>query len=137
MGSPSVDIATKLATAGIGVLGTSIFVGREPGLSTLTITLLDVGGAAPNPKYARDFLDLQIVVKGAPNDYVSARTKAEAIKNNLLGAAAYTVGTEIYFAFNMRGDINFIGYDKNNQPSFTLNFRIIKDYGDVGNRLSL
>ena len=137
MSSPAADIAANLVTAGLGTAGTSIFVGREPGLSTLTVTLIDNGGPAPNPRFARDFLDIQIIVKGAPNDYANAQAKAEDIKNHLLGSAAYTVGTKTYFAFNMRGDINFLGYNENNQPSFTLNFRILRDSGDVGNRISL
>jgi hypothetical protein len=137
MASPAYDISTLLVAQGIGTAGTDIFVGKEPATDTLSILLLDAGGPAPNPAFARDFIDLQIVVSGAVNSYSIAYDKAKEIKNYLLGLDSQTVGTTIYFAFNMRSDITFVGYDSNDRPKFTLNFRLIVDSANVGNRLSL
>ena len=137
MASLADDIADLLEAQAIGTLGTDMFVGKEPAVDTLSILLLDVGGSAPNPLFARDFRDLQIVITGAVNGYSAAYNKAESIKNYLLGLDSQTVGTTVYFAFNMRSDITFVGYDNNDKPKFTLNFRIIVDSASVGNRLSL
>lgn len=137
MSSPAADIAGLLDTQGLGTQGTDIFVGREPAKDTLTILLLDAGGPSPNPVFARDFVDLQIVVTGAANDYTAAYTKAKAIKDYLLGIDTQTVGTTLYHSFLMRSDITFVGYDTNNKPKFVLNFRITIDNNDIGNRISL
>lgn len=137
MADPASDIAGLLVTGGIGVLGTSIFVGRAPDKDTFTVGILQTGGRAPNPKFTRDFLDFQIVVTGAVNDYAGAYAKADAIKKYLLGLTHTTVSTSVYFAFNMRSDIAFIGYTETNKPKFSLNFRINRDGGSEGNRISL
>ena len=137
MSSPAVDIAGLLEAQGLGTAGTTLFVGRDPGGTTLTISVYDTGGLPPNPKYSRDEPSVQIAVWGAANDYSGGYTKALAIKDYLLGLTSQTIGTKTYFAFNMRTDITFVGYDQNQRPQFTLNFRLIVDDGDVGNRTSL
>ena len=137
MSSPAVDVAGLMIAYGLGTLGTDIFIGRDPGGTSQTITLYDLGGPSVNPAWARDFIDLQISVWGATNDYTGGYSKAVDIKNYLLGLAAQTIGTKTYFAFNMRSNIALVNYDNSNRPEFMMLFRIIIDDGNVGNRLSL
>lgn len=135
--SPAANIASLLVAQGLGPTANSIFVGRDPGGTTLTITLYDYAGSSPNPKYNRSEPRVQVLVCGASNDYAGAYDKALAIKNYLLGLPSQAFGSEIYFAFRMISDITFIGYGANNRPMFTLNFLIYVDGPDVGNRVSL
>lgn len=137
MASPAEDIAGLLIAQGIGTAGVDLFVSADPGGLTQTVTLYDVSGRAPDPKYARDYVDVQISIWGAVNDYTGGYAKATIIKNYLLGLAAQTIGTKIYFAFNMRSNIAAVGYDANNRPQFVMYFRVIIDDADVGNRISI
>lgn len=137
MSSPAEDIATILNDAGIGTLGTTLFVGKDDNNDEASIALYDNGGPAPNPKFARDFFDMQVRVAGNPYDYAGAYETSLTIKNYLLGVDPQSVGTKIYFGFNLRSDITFIGYDLKQRPLFTQNYRLMMDSGDVGNRVSL
>lgn len=137
MSSPAYNVATLLNTAGIGVSGTTLHVGKDPGGKTLTISLYDTPGASPNPLFARDFPGLQILVNGPAGDYSTGWNKAEQIKNYLLGITKQTIGTDIYFGFNMKSDITHIGYTVENRPIFSMNFRFYIDHANIGNRLSL
>lgn len=149
MSSPAADLAGFLATKGIGTPGVDLFVGRSPDGNSLAVTLYDMGGVAPNPKWARDQVNVQIKVNGAVNDYAGAYTKALEIKEYLLGLAPQEVPItideeteevltkKIYAGFLMRSDLSFAGYDAENRPTFMMNFRVIIDLPDTGNRLSL
>ena len=137
MSSPAYNVATLLNTQGIGTSGTNLFVGLDPGGSTQTISIYDTVGASPNPKWARDYPGIQIVVYGPANDYATGWAKAQEIKDYLLGITGQTIGTDIYFGFNMRGDISHIGWTVENRPTFTLNFRFYIDHNNVGNRLTI
>lgn len=135
--TPAKDIATYLANNGIGTIGTTIFHGQAPDVASWTVLLINSGGPAPDPKFARDFIDLQVVITGAVDGYEAAEAKGLAIKNLILGMDSYTVGSIVYHSFLMRTNMTFVGYDKNNKPKFTQNWRFIADNGDVGNRQSL
>jgi len=138
MTAPSVGLAQILNAEGIATSGTDMFVGEIPDTVTgLCLLILDSGGPSPNPRWTRDFRDVQIVVRSNVNDYATGWTKAEAVKNKLLGLAPQTIGTDVYASFLMRGDIVYIGRDDNNRPRFSINFRLIIDGPDVGNRSSL
>jgi len=138
MSSPSVDIAGLLNAAGIATTGTDMFVGYIPDTITgFAIQLNDFGGPSPMPTRTRDWKDVQIIVRGDINGYAAAWSKAEAIKNYLLGKADTTVGTNIYANFQMRSDITYTGLDPNLHPLISLNFRIVVDGPNTGNRTSI
>lgn len=137
MSSAAYDVATILQNATLGTIGTDLFIGKDPGEKTQTVTLYDTGGPSPNPKWARDEKNIQIRIAGAVNDYAGAWTKAESIKSYLLGLAPQTVGTKIYILFTMLSDITHIGYDQNSRPLLTINLRVIIDLPNTGNRLTI
>jgi len=138
MTSPSVGIASILNDAGIAVSGTNMFVGDLPDTAPdFAIMLLDSGGPAPVPTLTRDYKDIQIIVRSNIEGYPAGWTMAESIKNKLLGLDPTTIGTDIFESFLMRSDITFLGYDANRRPKFSLNFRIVIDGPNVGNRKSI
>ena len=135
MSSPAADIAGLLQTAGVGTIGTTIFIGRQPDSPDACITVFDIGGTSPNPVYGRDEPEYSILVRGVLNDYSGGYDKATEAKNALLGLSNQTVGDAIYALFYMRTDTTFISYDSNNRPNFSSNWRCNKDYTTVqGNR---
>ena len=117
MSSAAYDVATILQTATLGTIGTDLFIGKDPGEKTQTVTLYDTGGPSPNPKWARDEKNIQIRIAGAVNDYAGA--------------------TKIYILFTMLSDITHIGYDQNSRPLLTINLRVIIDLPNTGNRLTI
>jgi len=133
--SPAVDIKDILVGAGIGVFGTSLFVGREPVAPDTCVTVYDAGGQDPLPSDLTDFPAIQVRVRGLINDYEGAMTKAQAVKDALLGLPETTVGTTRYVGITMRGEINFMGYDEANRPSFTLNFQVTREPSAGTNRI--
>ena len=137
MSSPAYNVANLLNTAAIGTLGTNLWINTDPGGTSLSIALYDTPGAAPNPVFARDFPNIQIIVNGPANDTATAYSKANEIKNYLLGITSQTIGTDIYFGFNMRSDIGYIGVTPENRPIFTMNWRFYIDHANVGNRISI
>jgi hypothetical protein len=138
MVSPAYNVATLLQTGGLGTMGSTIFVGKDPAMKTATITCYDFGSATPpNPKFNRNEPRVQIIVAGNVNDYNGAYTKAKQIKDNLLGRDNITIGTDIYFGFRIVSDIASLGYDANNRPMFSVVFKFYTDGADEGNRVSL
>lgn len=124
MSSPAMDFKVfLLAQAGL-TTDYALEVSREPDAPDLCITLYDTGGADPNPAIKIDWPSLMIRVRGAAGAYAAAYAKAQAIKAALLGLPAQTINGVQYAGLWMRGDINPMGYDQSNRPSFTMNFTL-------------
>lgn len=138
MTAPSVGITSILNDSGIATSGVDMFIGDLPDTAPdFSIMVLDSGGPSPVPSYTRDYKDIQIIVRSSINGYAAGWTKSEEIKNKLLGLSPQTIGTDVYASFLMRSDITFVGYDDNRRPKFSLNFRLVIDGPNVGNRQSI
>ena len=135
MSSPAADIAGLLQTAGVGTLGSTIFIGRQPDSPDACITVFDIGGTSPNPVWGRDEPEFSILVRGTLNDYVGAWDKAREAKDALLGLPDQTIGDAIYALFYLRTDTTFVSYDADNRPNFSQNWRMNLDWNTIqGNR---
>lgn len=131
---PSFDIATFLAAQGAGTVGTDIFVGMEPASPDLVVTVYDIGGIAPSPKFLRDEPQVQCKVRGDVNDYQNAWIKAQEVKDILLGAQPQTLNGTDYVLFVQIGDILSLGRDENNRPMITSNWQLVREMASGGNR---
>jgi len=141
MTTPAQEFATFLETAGLGVKGAAsgwgIYVGREPSRPDQAITCFDTGGFDANPKWSQDQSTVQVRIRGARGDYVGTHAKALAVKDELLGKANVTVGGVKYVGIWAVGDIIHIGYDENDRPLFTTNWRAVREPPASGNRAAL
>lgn len=139
--SPAADIVPTLVTGSIGVAaavsGWGIYVGFLPGSPHTAIAIYDAPGETPNPKFALDYPAIQVTVRGTPDGYAAAFTKARAIKDLLLGMNPVTIEGVIWAGVNMLGDINSIGRDETNRPLLTMNFALILNPPATANRESL
>lgn len=135
--NPALDIATILQTDGLGSLGTDIFVGMTPEISSLLIAVFDSGGFDPNPKYLREEPTIQCLVKGTPGDYAAASAKALAVKDSLLGRAPTLIGNTDYIRFTQMGDILHLGVDEKNRHIFTSNWHLVREMQSGGHRIPL
>lgn len=123
----SVNCKDILVTAGIGTFGATsgwgIYISREPDSPHTCVTVYDVGGLTPDPKWRLDYPSVQVRVRGAPNGYIDASTKAQAVKDALLGITPQTINTDNIRGIVAIGDIAFLSYDEQRRPIFTQNWR--------------
>lgn len=128
--SPASFLAAYLISEGFS----NIFVGTLPNNKNQCTVFYDIGGLDPNPRWNRNYVDVKVVVRGSRSDYNEGYTIAKSIKNKLLGLEPLDSEGVIYTRFLMKGDIKFISYDANEQPLFMLNFQLVVDGLNEGNR---
>jgi hypothetical protein len=137
----SIDVKDLLEAASVGTFAASsgwgIWIGKQPAKPDTSITLFDDGGFAPDPKFLLDRPTLRVLVRGSEWGYTGAYSKAQAVKDTLLGDDRQTVGGTLYVGIIMTGDIAFIQYDDNNRPIFSLNFQIWREPSDATNRSAI
>lgn len=122
------DIIVALAVPGL-TFKTNLFVAEMPQepFSDMSVTLYDAGGEPPS-YYASGAVDdekpaFTVYVRGAKGQYISAYSTIQAIKTALNGLANYTINSTRYLKILVHGDINALGFDANQRPELTLNFR--------------
>ena len=129
MASIEEGLRDKLVAAGLGTFealtGWSIHIGREPASPDSAIIIARTGGTPPDPKWLLDFPTFQIRVRGAKGNYKTAEIQARKVKDLLLGIASETITGDIWVSITMQSDVGFMGYDANERPNFTANFRMI------------
>lgn len=120
-----------LVAAGIGTFeaasGWGIWIGKEPKQPDQAVVIARTGGLPPDPKWLLDYPTYQIRVRGAKGNYAQALSKAEDIKDVLLGIDSQDINGDRLVSVTMTSDIGFIGYDENDRPHFSLNFRLITE----------
>jgi hypothetical protein len=92
---------------------------------TKAVALFDTGGTNPNPALLLDYQTVQIQVRGGKNDAMQTYAKAKEIKDRLLGCPSQDIDGDRLVSVGGIGDITFVGRDDNDQPIFSLNFRLI------------
>ena len=135
MSSPADDIKTVLENNGVATFATDLFISKEPTSPDNCITLYDTGGYEANPKWSMD--EPTVMARIRNNSYPDGYAKCEEIKDALLGLPKQAINSTTYVGVWMEGEINFIEYDDNGRAIFTMNFRIVREPTESGNRQSL
>lgn len=129
MTNVAIGVKDLLVAANIGAFaaasGWSINISKEPISPNTTITIFNTAGRPPNPKWLLDYPSLNIRVRGSKGGYVNAEDKAKEVKDVLLGFDSQDINGDRWVSVTMPGDLIFIGYDENERPMFSLNFRLI------------
>lgn len=137
--SPAQVLATLLVSKNVGTLtegsATSsiwaIKFGRRTDVPDELIVLTDSGGSNPNTKFQLDFVHVQALIRAKEYDYLVGRSKAQEVKDALLGLDSQdvVVGAETVrvSGITMNGDIAFVRYDENERPLFSVNLRIMME----------
>lgn len=137
----AVDIKDILVTAGIATFasltGWALAVSKEPDIPNQVVTVYDVGGIDPDPKFLLDRPSVQVRIRGNPNDYVATYAKAQQVKDALLGLQRQTVNTTVYIGIWQTGDIQNLGFDDSNRPILVTNWRIVREPAAGTNRLAV
>lgn len=111
---------------GFGTFGTDLFVAKEPDSPDFAITVYDNGGADPEPHYVEDRTNFQVRVRGARGGYATAYSKLHNIRAYLKTVANETWNGTRYIGIWAQGDVQFAGFDDNDRPAFTADFRTIR-----------
>lgn len=90
------EIAAKLATLGVGTVGTSIHKGMMPETPNVCTAVYEYGGAPPEFGFGAAGLDretpaVQIVCRGEPQDYATPRATAETAYAGLAAVECATL----------------------------------------------
>ena len=127
MNSPSEDIKDILESSAVGlglVFGTDLFVSRMPETPDQCVAVFDTGGEPPQPSFVYLKPTIQVRIRGAKTGYQTAYTLAESIRDALHDLTNETWNSTRYVGIWATSDIFFIGYDENDRPLFSVNFRI-------------
>lgn len=126
MTSPADQIANKLPNTVVGgATGWTLVIGKAPGEPAKVVCFFDTGGPPPHPSLLLDFRSVQVLVRGQANEYNDAYTKAQQVKDVLLGITPETLGTgDRIDGITMLSDIAFLNYDDLSRPTFSVNFRV-------------
>lgn len=110
------ELAARLASGGIGSVGSTIFVGSLPATPDTCVALREYGGFPPEHTMGTDFIyerpTIQIVARAGAEDYQAARTKAEncyalmAFTNLTISGVRYLRAEPLQNPFLLRRDDN-------------------------------
>lgn len=104
------------------------------------IAITDAPGQQPNPRFLLEFPAIQIMVRGAVDDYSGGWDKIIQCKDVLLGMDPITLGNgDRWNGVTGMGDVNLLKWDEKSRPIFVSNYRIIFEPAASGltNRESL
>lgn len=98
------------------------------------VAFLDRGGKPPLASIAIDYPAVQIIVRGAPNDYNGAYTMAQAVRDALLGIPDGGINYPNLTSVTGIGHLLPLGYDEKNRPQISFSLQLIVSYETSGFR---
>jgi hypothetical protein len=117
-----------LVTNTIGTLGTNIFLGKMPATPDYCITLYEYEGERPkesfggNP-YDVDMPRIQVVVRGARDDYPTARDAVITIRGLFADLTDITISSTKVLRVASLGSVIPLGLDDKDRPRLAANFQ--------------
>ena len=119
-------VADKIASDGHGTVGTNLFIGLMPDAPDACSTVYEGVGPGLIEHFgggvALDLVSVQVTIRGARDDYPTARNLALSIRNDLADITEETVSEVRILRMKPEGYINSIGRDPEDRPLFTINF---------------
>ena len=123
-------IADYIQTNSLGTKGTNLFIGFLPASETLQVVLTEYSGATVETLRTGISLkksNLQVMVHGAKADYVTPRTRVEAIQSLLVNIQDATISGVRIIRVLPLGTINSLGQNDNQEFEFTANFEVVHE----------
>lgn len=122
------SLADYIQTNGLGTVGTNVFIGKQPATPDYCVTLYEYEGMAPlehfgSAPYSVDKPRIQVMVRGAQNDYPAARDGLQAIRVLLAGITDTTISGVRILRVASVGSLIPLGLDTQDRPQLTANFQ--------------
>lgn len=128
MNSPAQDIKDMIdaSDAALGLtFAVNLFVSEMPESPNECVCVYDTGGFDPASTDERyEYPTVEIMVRGERMEYTDGWSLAQDIKDVLHKLHNETWDSTRYIGIWCVGDVNHIGYDENQRPKFSINFRI-------------
>jgi hypothetical protein len=120
-------IASYLQTSTYGTLGTNLFVGTMPESPDICVAVYERDGGSPAMSfgpaaYSVDLTQIQVIVRGAREDYATARDKAKAIRDLLASVVETTLSGVRILRIHPLTAAFPLGPDPLDRPEFTMRF---------------
>ena len=126
------DLGVRIATAISGTVGTDIFKSTLPPSPDASVALYETGGLAPEKRFGTKGIEwerpaVQVVVRGAPNDYSTPRATIQTIFESLAEIETEDLsGTRYYLSEPMQNPFA-LDVDEQDRPSLAFNVILTKD----------
>jgi hypothetical protein len=126
------ELASKLVSASVGVLAQDIFLGIIPDKPDLCVALYEFSSLSPmetlgNMNETLERPGVQVLVRGARNDYPTARAKIVEVRDVLTNITDETILGVRFLRVSADSSINAIGVDANERPKFTLTLSVVME----------
>jgi len=128
------ELADYLSTGGLGTLGTDLFLSRLYEAPDFQTVLYETSSMAPTRamrgsagQAVVENAGLQIVVRGAQDDYAAARLRANDIWRRLDGAGDLTLNGVRYLWIASRQSPFLMMRDANGRPLVACNYDVVKE----------
>lgn len=126
------EVATFLASNGIGVLGTSMFLGKLPETPDTAIGLFETGGAPPQSGFGVSGIQherpsLQLRFRGAPRDTEGPRARAQTAYRLLMTVQGQTLSGTLYLWLRPAQSPFVLERDGNDRTVWTFNVNAEKE----------
>ena len=125
-------LADHLNSASVAITATNLFIGLMPATPDLCVALYEYAGASPL-EVMRDNAEtlerpsVQVLVRGARNDYPTARTLMANVRDTLTAITDETISGVRFLRVSEISAINALGTDENDRPRFTLSLQAVTE----------
>jgi len=121
------SVGDYLAAQGQGTLGTNLFLAVMPESPNACVAVYENSGGPPSmtmgtAPWAIDRPAIQVICRGNKSDYLSARDKAETIRNLLGAITDQTISGINIMRIESQGSVIPMGEDENQRPMVSINF---------------
>lgn len=125
MNAPSDDVKDLLEGASLGLVhAINLHTSKMPATPDACVSVHDSGGFDPEAGYDLKRPTVQVVVRGRKNGSREAWALADAIRDVLAAVHNTTLGGSRIVGIWAMGDVQEVGYDSNDRPLYSVNFRI-------------
>lgn len=124
-------VGNKLATDGLGTLGTNIFLSLMPDTPDLCTAVYEYSGLTPIDTFGAsvniqlDRPSIQVMTRAGRNDYVAARDRAVNVRNALAKVSNSNLSGIQILRIAPLSAINAIGLDEKDRPLVTVSFTVV------------
>lgn len=123
-------IGTQLQTAGVGTLGSTLFLSTMPETPDACVAVYEYEGTEPDftmgaGLYAIQRPRIQVKARGLREDYPNTRDKANAARDALSAIVNQTLSGVQFVRISPSGSTMPLGLDENDRPMVVVNFQVL------------